>query len=224
MNAFNLDLFPLYLSVKVATLTTVICLILGLGLAWLLARRTCPGRGVLDTLLVLPLVLPPSVLGYCLLLALGRASPLGQLLESTLGLRLVFTWQAAVVASTIVAFPLMVRSVLASLEAVDRQLEEVARTLGRSEWEVFLTVSMPLAWRGILAGTILAFTRALGEFGATLMIAGNIPGRTQTLSIAIYDAVQAGDRWNALLLVAVITVLTITLLLASRQVGQRVRG
>ena len=168
-------------------------------------------------------MLPPSVLGYYLLLALGRKSPLGQMLESTLGLRLVFSWQGAVVASTIVAFPLMVMSVLASLEAVDSGLEEVARTLGRSEWEVFLTVSIPLAWRGILVGTILAFTRALGEFGATLMVAGNIPGRTQTLSVAIYDAVQAGDGGKAALLVAIITALTVTLLLASRQVAQRVR-
>ena len=223
MNGINLDLFPLYLSLKVATVTTITCLILGLSLAWLLSRRTFRGRSLLDALFALPLVLPPSVLGYYLLLALGRKSPLGQMLESTLGLRLVFSWQGAVVASTIVAFPLMVMSVLASLEAVDSGLEEVARTLGRSEWEVFLTVSIPLAWRGILVGTILAFTRALGEFGATLMVAGNIPGRTQTLSVAIYDAVQAGDGGKAALLVAIITALTVTLLLASRQVAQRVR-
>ena len=223
MNGIDLDLFPLYLSLKVATVTTITCLILGLSLAWLLSRRTFRGRSLLDALFALPLVLPPSVLGYYLLLALGRKSPLGQMLESTLGLRLVFSWQGAVVASTIVAFPLMVMSVLASLEAVDSGLEEVARTLGRSEWEVFLTVSIPLAWRGILVGTILAFTRALGEFGATLMVAGNIPGRTQTLSVAIYDAVQAGDGGKAALLVAIITALTVTLLLASRQVAQRVR-
>ena len=224
MNGIDLDLFPLYLSLKVATVTTITCLILGLSVAWLLSRRTFRGRSLLDALFALPLVLPPSVLGYYLLLALGRKSPLGQMLESTLGLRLVFSWQGAVVASTVVAFPLMVMSVLASLEAVDSELEEVARTLGRSEWEVFLTVSIPLAWRGILVGTILAFTRALGEFGATLMVAGNIPGRTQTLSVAIYDAVQAGDGGKAALLVAIITALTVTLLLASRRVAQRVRG
>jgi molybdate transport system permease protein len=223
MNGIELDLFPLYLSLKVATVTTITCLILGLSVAWLLSRRTFRGRSLLDALFALPLVLPPSVLGYYLLLALGRKSPLGQMLESTLGLRLVFSWQGAVVASTVVAFPLMVMSVLASLEAVDSGLEDVARTLGRSEWEVFLTVSIPLAWRGILVGTILAFTRALGEFGATLMVAGNIPGRTQTLSVAIYDAVQAGDGGKAALLVAIITALTVTLLLASRQVAQRVR-
>lgn len=224
MNGIELDLFPLYLSLKVATVTTITCLILGLSVAWLLSRRTFRGRSLLDALFALPLVLPPSVLGYYLLLALGRKSPLGQMLESTLGLRLVFSWQGAVVASTVVAFPLMVMSVLASLEAVDSGLEDVARTLGRSEWEVFLTVSIPLAWRGILVGTILAFTRALGEFGATLMVAGNIPGRTQTLSVATYDAVQAGDGGKAALLVAIITALTVTLLLASRRVAQRVRG
>lgn len=221
-NAF--DLFPLYLSLKVATLATVICFVLGVGLAWLLARRAFPGRDVVDALSMLPLVLPPSVLGYYLLVALGRNSLLGQTLESALGLRLVFTWQGAVVAAGVVAFPLMVQSARAAFEGVDAGLEEVARTLGRSEWEVFRTVTLPLAWRGMFAGTVLAFARALGDFGTTLMVAGNIPGRTQTLSIAIYDAVQAGDGGRAALLVAVITAVAVTLLLTARQLGRRVTG
>jgi molybdate transport system permease protein len=216
------DLFPLYLSLKVATLATVICFVLGVSLAWLLARRAFPGRDVVDALSTVPLVLPPSVLGYYLLVALGRNSPLGQALESALGLQLVFTWQGAVVAAGVVAFPLMVQSARAAFEGVDAGLEEVARTLGRSEWDIFRTVTLPLAWRGIFAGTVLAFARALGDFGTTLMVAGNIPGRTQTLSVAIYDAVQAGDDGRAVLLVAVVTTVAVALLLTARRIGQRV--
>ncbi len=221
MNPNTFDFFPLYLSLKVATLSTLICFVLGLSLAWLLARRAFPGREVMDALSTLPLVLPPSVLGYYLLVALGRNSPLGRALESALGLRLVFTWQGAVVAATVVAFPLMVQSARAAFEGVDAGLEEVARTLGRSEWDVFRTVTLPLAWRGIFAGTVLTFTRALGDFGATLMVAGNIPGRTQTLSIAIYDAVQAGDGGRAALLVMVITAVAVALLLTARRLGRQ---
>ena len=216
------DLFPLYLSLKVATLATVICFVLGVSLAWLLARRAFPGRDVVDALSTVPLVLPPSVLGYYLLVALGRNSPLGQALKSALGLQLVFTWQGAVVAAGVVAFPLMVQSARAAFEGVDAGLEEVARTLGRSEWDVFRTVTLPLAWRGVFAGTVLAFARALGDFGTTLMVAGNIPGRTQTLSVAIYDAVQAGDDGRAVLLVAVVTAVAVALLLTARRMGQRV--
>lgn len=218
------DLFPLYLSLKVATLATAICFALGVSLAWLLARRRFLGRDLVDALSTLPLVLPPSVLGYYLLVALGRNSPLGRMLESVLGLKLVFTWQGAVVAASVVAFPLMVQSARAAFEGVDAGLEEVARTLGRSEWAVFRTITLPLAWRGVSAGTVLAFARALGDFGATLMVAGNIPGRTQTLSIAIYDAVQAGERGRAALLVMLITATTVALLLTARQLGRRARG
>jgi len=213
----SIDLFPLYLSLKVAALSTLVCLALGVSLAWVLARKAFPGRDVLDALSTLPLVLPPSVLGYYLLVALGRESVLGRALESLLGLRLVFTWQGAVVAASVVALPLMTQSARAAFEGVDQGLEDVARTLGRSEWEVFCTVTLPLAWRGIFAGTVLAFARALGDFGTTLMVAGNIPGRTQTLSIAIYDAVQAGDDGRATLLVGVVTAVTVVLLLTARQ-------
>jgi molybdate transport system permease protein len=188
----------------------------------LLARRAFPGRDVVDALSTVPMVLPPSVLGYYLLVALGRNSPLGQALKSALGLQLVFTWQGAVVAAGVVAFPLMVQSARAAFEGVDAGLEEVARTLGRSEWDVFRTVTLPLAWRGVFAGTVLAFARALGDFGTTLMVASNIPGRTQTLSVAIYDAVQAGDDGRAVLLVAVVTAVAVALLLTARRMGQRV--
>jgi molybdate transport system permease protein len=170
---------------------------------------------------MLPLVLPPSVLGYYLLIILGQNSPLGRLLEEILHLRLIFTWQGAVVAATIVAFPLMTQSARAAFEGVDSGLEEVARTLGRSEWDIFRTVTLPLAWRGVFAGTVLAFARALGDFGTTLMVAGNIPGRTQTLSIAIYDAVQAGEDGQALLLVTIVTAVAVTLLLTARQLQRR---
>lgn len=222
MNVTDFDLFPLFLSLRVATLATAICFLLGVSLAWLLARRDFFGRDLLDAFSTLPLVLPPSVLGYYLLVILGRNSPLGRAIESTLGLRLVFSWQGAVVASSVVAFPLMVRSARAAFEGVDERVEDVARTLGRSEWDVFRTVTLPLAWRGILAGTALAFTRALGDFGATLMIAGNIPGRTQTLSIAVYDAMQVGDDERAALLVTVVTAVAVATLLTIRQFERRV--
>ncbi len=224
MNTDFIDLFPLYLSLKVAAFSTLVCLVLGVSLAWVLARKTFPGRDVLDALSTLPLVLPPSVLGYYMLVALGRKSLLGQALESLLGLRLVFTWQGAVVAASVVAWPLMTQSARAAFEGVDEKLEEVARTLGRSEWDVFCTVTLPLAWRGIFAGTVLAFARALGDFGTTLMVAGNIPGRTQTLAIAIYDAVQVGDDGRAALLVAVVTAVATALLLTARQLERRRTG
>lgn len=215
------DFFPLLLSLRVAVLATAICFVLGTGLGWVLARRPFPGRDLVDALAMLPLVLPPSVLGYYLLIILGQKSPLGRLLDEILHLRLIFTWQGAVVAATIVAFPLMTQSARAAFGGVDSGLEDVARTLGRSEWDVFRTVTLPLAWRGVFAGTVLAFARALGDFGTTLMVAGNIPGRTQTLSIAIYDAVQAGEDGQALLLVTIVTAVAVTLLLTARQLQRR---
>jgi len=210
MNDF--DLFPLWLSLRVATLATFLSLILGVALAWVLARRRFPGRDLLSAAVTLPLVLPPTVLGYYLLVALGRGSPIGRLLESTLGISLVFTWQGAVVASSVVALPLVVRSVQAAFEAINPDLENAARTLGRSEVAIAFTVTMPLAWRGILAGAVLAFARAIGEFGATLMVAGNIPGKTQTMPIAIYDAVQSGNMALANGLVLIITAATLVVL------------
>lgn len=219
----ELDLFPLYLSLKVATLATAISFVLGMLLAWVLARLDFPGRGLIASLVMLPLVLPPTVLGYYLLVIMGRKGPLGRILEDSFGFTLVFTWEAAVIASSVVSIPLLVRAAQAAFEGVDRSLENAARTLGRGELAVFLTVTVPLAWRGILAGTALAFARALGEFGATLMVAGSIPGRTQTMPIAIYDAVQAGNTPLANLLVGVVTVTAVAMLLVFDRLGRATR-
>ncbi|MBI4320968.1 MAG: molybdate ABC transporter permease subunit [Chloroflexi bacterium] len=209
----EIDLFPLYLSLKVASLATVLSFVIGLAIAWILARRQFPGRGFLSTIVTLPMVLPPTVLGYYLLVAIGRQSPIGRFVEGVFGVTLVFTWEAAVLASCVVSIPLLVRSAQAALENVDATIENAARTLGRSDLAVFVTVTLPLAWRGILAGTGLAFARALGEFGATLMVAGNIPGQTQTMPIAIYDAVQSGNVLLANVLVGIVTVVAIAMLL-----------
>ena len=208
----HIDLFPLYLSLRVAGIATVISFLIGTGLAWLLARRRFWGKEILAALVTIPLVLPPTVLGYYLLTTVGRQSPVGRFLADDLGMTLVFTWQAAVIASCIVSLPLMVRTAQASMEAIDPDLEKAARTLGRSDLSIFLTITVPLAWRGILAGTALAFARAIGEFGATLMVAGNIPGRTQTMAVAIYDAVQAGRLTLANTLVVILTAVTISAL------------
>ncbi|QNR99094.1 molybdate ABC transporter permease subunit [Stenotrophomonas sp. 169] len=218
----DLDWSALGLSLKVAGWATAINLFLGVGLGWLLARRRFFGRELLDTVLTLPMVLPPTVLGYYLLVLIGRNGPLGGWLQSTFGINLVFTWQAAVIAAAVAALPLVFKPARAAFEGVDGQLEQAARTLGASEAAVFFRITLPLAWRGILAGLLLAFARAMGEFGATIMIAGSIPGRTQTLSISIYEAVQAGQdgRANALVLLTSV-VCIVVLLLAARLVGSR---
>jgi molybdate transport system permease protein len=212
--------FPVYLSLKVAALATLLAVLTGIPVARLLARRKGPLSDLCGSAITLPMVLPPTVLGYYLLLLIGRQSVVGRYLEERWGLTLVFTWQAAVLASAVVAIPLLVRSAQAAFEAVDPQLEAAARTLGRSELSVFASVTVPLAWRGLLAGTVLAFARAMGEFGATLMVAGNIPGRTQTLSIAIYDAVQAGNDTLANALVLLISALTVAILLVVSRIAR----
>lgn len=204
---------PLALSFKVAGLATLIDLVLGMALGWLLARKQFRGRELLDALCTLPMVLPPTVLGYYLLVLLGRKGWLGSWLQEMFGINLIFTWQGAVIAAAVVAFPLVFKPARAAFEAVDGQLEQAARVLGVPDWGVFLRVTLPLAWRGILAGLLLAFARAMGEFGATLMVAGSIPGKTQTLSIAVYEAVQAGQDDVANLLVIIISVACISVLL-----------
>lgn len=219
----DIDLFPLGLSLRVAAAATLLAFLLGIPLAWVLARGRFPGRQVLAIAVVLPMVLPPTVLGYYLLVAVGRQSPVGRSIEAIFGEPLVFTPLAAVLASFVAALPFLVRAAQGGFEQVDSVYEEVARTLGRSEWAIFRTVTVPLAWRGIAAGLALAFARAMGEFGATLMLAGNIPGRTQTASIAIYDAVQGGrlDQANALaLLLSISTGLLLFLLARFVQVGR----
>ncbi|QNB07341.1 molybdate ABC transporter permease subunit [Herbaspirillum frisingense] len=212
---------PLLLSLKVAGLATLLNLVLGVAAAYGLSRWRSPLRDFIDSVLTLPLVLPPTVLGYYLLVLFGRRGTFGAWLES-LGIQLVFTWQGAVLASTVVAFPLVLKAARAAFESVDHQLENAARVLGVSEAGVFFRVSLPLATRGITAGVLLAFARALGEFGATLMVAGNLPGRTQTLSVAIYEAVQAGDDGAATLLVVITSITCVVLLmLAGRLVPDR---
>ncbi len=215
-----MDWFPFFLSARVASMATGINLVLGIVMGWILARKSFPGRDLFGSLVMIPLILPPTVLGYYLLVALGRSSPIGQALEA-LGVPLVFTWRGAVVAAAVSSFPLMVQSCRAAFEGVDPELEQVARTLGRSEWGVFWTITLPLAWRGILAGTIMTFARALGDFGATLMVAGNIPGRTQTLAIAVYDAVQANDPQRAGMLVAALSIFGILALVAVQRLGRQ---
>jgi molybdate transport system permease protein len=206
------DLGPLWLSVRVAAAATALIVALGLPVALCLARLRFPGKGVLAGLMVLPLVLPPTVLGYLLLLVLGRRSWLGFWLEHALGLVLVFHWSGAVVAATVTAFPLFLIPARGAFESVDPALENVARLLGRRESSVFLAVTLPLAWRGLAAGTVLAFARALGDFGATMMVAGNIPGLTQTAALAIYDAVQAGEPARAAWLTLWISLVSIVAL------------
>jgi molybdate transport system permease protein len=213
----------LALTLKVAAWATAINLVLGSGVGWLLARRRFIGRELVDAVLTLPLVLPPTVLGYYLLVAIGKRGWLGGWLHQTFGINLIFTWQGAVIAATIVAFPLILRSARTAFESVDPQLEQAARVLGVNEWALFFRVTLPMAWPGILGGTLLVFARALGEFGATLMVAGSIPGRTQTLSIAVYEAVQAGQDDMATFLVAITSIVCVTVLLAAGRLVPRVR-
>jgi molybdate transport system permease protein len=207
-----IDWFPLWLSLRVAGLSTLIALVLGGWLAYVLANRQFRGREALDAIVTLPLVLPPTVLGYYLLVLLGRASPLGQVYERIFGSPLVFTWQAAVVAALLHSAPLLVKSTRAALESVDHTFEKAARSLGAGEWRVFWRITLPLAQRSILAATALAFARALGDFGVTIMVAGNIPGRTQTVAVAIYDAVESGNGVMARTLVLVISVVALAIL------------
>ena len=207
----RLELFPLYLTIKVASVATLCTLTIGIGLAWLLAKKRFRGKDFVDALLMQPLVIPPTVLGYYLLVLLGRGSFLGHIFDA-IGLTLVFTWRGAVVAATVASLPLFIKPARAALEGVDPKLEHAARLLGRSECGVAKTITLPLAWRGILAGAVLAFARAAGDFGTTLMVAGNIPGKTQTVAIAIYDAFQADNMTSANTLVVIITLFSVTLL------------
>ena len=221
----SIDWFPLWLSLRVAALATLFSLAFGLWLAYVLANRNFRGKELLDAVATLPLVLPPTVLGYYLLVVLGRPSALGRAYEAVFGQPLVFTWQAAVVAATVHAFPLLVKTARAALESVDRTYERAARNLGASDWRVFWRVTLPLARRSIFAAAVLAFARSLGDFGATLMVAGNIPGRTQTAAVAIYDAVESGNTLLARTLVLVISAVAIIIVyVANRLEHRRVIG
>jgi molybdate transport system permease protein len=220
MNGSGIDWFPIRLSFVVAATATLIALIIGASLAWLLARRHFPGRNLLDALVTLPLVLPPTVLGYYLLVLLGTRSSFGAFLYNRFGIRLTFTVTAAIIAATIHALPLVTKSLRAAFESVDLELEAAARTLGLNERRTFFRITLPLARRGVLAAAALAFARALGDFGVTIMIAGNIPGRTQTASVAIYDAVQAGRDNEAFTLAVIVSVIATALLLLTNHFGR----
>jgi molybdate transport system permease protein len=211
----------LALSMKVAGWTTFLNLIFAVSAAFILARCKFPGRNFCEAVLTLPMVLPPTVLGYYLLVLLGRKSWIGSWLDESFGINLIFTWQAAVLAAFIVAFPLVLKPARAAFEEVDVQFEQAAKVLGLSNIAIFFRVTLPLAWRGVLAGLLLGFARALGEFGATLMIAGSIPGKTQTLSIAVYEAVQAGEDNKATILVVITSVVCISVLLIASYVTTR---
>lgn len=212
----------LALSLKVAGYATLGASLLGISLGYLLARTRFYGRDLLESLLTLPMVLPPTVLGYYLLVLLGRQGAIGQFLYDTWQIQLIFSWQGAVIAAMLVALPLILKPARAAFEQVDPQYEQAARVLGLNEWAIFWRITLPLAWRGLMAGVLLGFVRCLGEFGATLMIAGSIPGETQTLSIAIYEAVQAGQDAQAEQLVLLVSgVCLLMLLLANRWLPRR---
>jgi len=209
-----MDWFPVWLSFRVALLATVLTVAAGVPIAWLMARRTFPGRDLVSAGLLTPLVLPPTVLGYYLLMMIGARGPVGRLLNHW-NIELAFTWRAAVLAAAVGSFALLVKTAQAGFESIDTRLEQAAQTLGHSEWSIFWRVSAPLAWRSILAGTVLSFCKALGDFGITLMVAGDIPGRTQTLPLAIYDHVQSNqlDRAGILSMVSVLSVIVLMLAL-----------
>ncbi|HYC04759.1 MAG TPA: molybdate ABC transporter permease subunit [Azospirillaceae bacterium] len=223
------ELEALGLSLRVAAWSVACSLPLGIAVAWLLARSRIPGRLLLDGIVHLPLVVPPVVIGYLLLLGFGRRGPIGGWLYETFGVSVAFTWKGAALASAVMAFPLLVRAVRLSLEGVDRRLEAAARTLGAGPLRVFATVTLPLMMPGILAGAILAFARSLGEFGATITFVSNIPGETRTLPLALYTATQTPDGdLPAMRLAAISVAIAVVALVGSellaRRVQRRVRG
>lgn len=213
-------LTPLWLTLKVALLATLLSGAAGIGLGWWMSRNRFAGQHVADAFLMLPMVLPPTVLGYYLIVLIGRNGVLGQYLDHWFGINLMFTWQGAVIAASVVSLPLIYKAARAAFEEVDGRFAHAARTLGAGEFEVFWRIALPLAIRGIAAGLMMAFARAMGEFGATLMIAGNLPGKTQTLSIAVYEAVQAGNDVQALWLTLVISLVCMTVLVISGRLLQ----
>ncbi len=214
---------PLALSLWISFLAALIALVIGIALAWVLVRKNFRGKALLEGLTLLSLVLPPTVLGYYLLVLLGQRG-LGPFIEQFFGFRFVFAWPGAVVAASITALPLVLTTVQISFADISKDIEDAARVDGCSEWQLFWRVMVPIAWRGILAGGLLGFLRALGEFGATLMVAGNIPGRTQTLAMAIYDAVQANDFARANSLALLLTGIAFGLLYLVLRLNRRITG
>lgn len=218
------DLTPLWLTLRIASCATLMAFAFAVAFAWLTARFSFWGRDFLDAVLTLPLVMPPTVLGYYLIVVWGRNGWLGSWLNTHFGISLMFTWQGAVLAATVVAFPLLFKSARAAFEGVNTEYEQAARILGDNELRVFFRITLPLAARGLLAGTMLAFARAMGDFGATLMVAGNIEGKTQTAAMAVFDAVQAGDYTLANTLVAIMSVVCLTILVMTNKLANRGRA
>ncbi len=218
------DLTPLWLTLRIASCATLLAFAFAVAFAWLTARFSFWGRDFLDAVLTLPLVMPPTVLGYYLIVVWGRNGWLGSWLNAHFGISLMFTWQGAVLAATVVAFPLLFKSARAAFEGVNTEYEQAARILGDNELRVFFRITLPLAARGLLAGTMLAFARAMGDFGATLMVAGNIEGKTQTAAMAVFDAVQAGDYTLANTLVAIMSVVCVTILVMTNKLANRGRA
>ena len=218
-----MDLHPILLTLQVAVVATLINVPLALAVSWLVVKRRVPGRILIEAVVSLPLALPPVAVGLFLLLLLGRDGPIGGPLDDLLGVDIVFTWVAAAIASAVVSFPLMARAIMVAMGDVDARLEMSARSLGAGPLRVAATITVPLAYRGILAGLLLGFVRAVGEFGATITVAGNIPGRTQTLPLAIYQKVQTRDDDAALALAGVSIVLAAATLLVHNWLLERGR-
>jgi molybdate transport system permease protein len=218
-----LEFSILALTLQVAVVATAINLPVALAVSWLLVKRKIPGRFFLDVLVSLPLALTPVVIGYVLLLLLGRNGPIGGALRALFGVDIVFTWVAAALASAVVSFPLMTRAIMVAMSEVAERLEVSARSLGAGPWRVFFTITLPLSYRGVLAGVLLGFVRALSEFGATIIVAGNIPGRTQTLSLAIFNSIELGDNDRVLRLVAIAMGLAVATLLAHNWLLERAK-
>lgn len=202
---------PILLSLKVATIATIVTFFIGTICAYIMARKTIPGKNFWETILILPMILPPSVLGYILLVLLGKRSLIGSFLHEHFDLQIIFTWGACIIAASVVSLPLMYQSVKSGLLSVELIYEEAALDLGANKWQTFWKITLPLALPGLVSGIVLSFARSLGEFGATLMVAGNIPGKTQTISTAIYFAVSSGKEDLANVLVFIMTLLSFIL-------------
>jgi molybdate transport system permease protein len=211
-----------FFTIKIAALSTLLILPFGIAVAWLLARRDWPGKAVVETAVMLPLFVPPVATGLLLLLLFGRKSPIGSMLND-LGVEIVFTWRAVVIACAVMSFPLLVRTAQTAFEEVNARFENIARTLGANEWRVFGTISLPLAARGIVAGAVLAFARAMGEFGATAVVAGMIPRKTMTISLSIYQHVQLGQDAAALPLLLVSIAIVFVTVLCGQAISLRKR-
>jgi molybdate transport system permease protein len=210
----NFDLSPVLISIKVTFIATFFIFIIGISTAWWMTNYRGRWKGLLDGILTLPLVLPPTVAGFAILLLIGKHGPVGQFLN-LFGVNIIFSWYAAVIASVVVAFPLMYKTSKAAFEQIDPNILNAARTLGVSEWKLFRRITVPMAWPGIAAATTLSFARSLGEFGATLMVAGSIPGKTQTIPVAIYFATSAGDMTTALIWVLIIFAISLTVMVST---------